>query len=491
MNRLKNSRLIIGALALALTIGILPASTQVQAEGAVTYPAFADPAFQTVWERYDKPVYYGQASRSFTWGNQITAGLSEGYVEGPSGKHLVQYFEKSRMEINNPNGDRSADFFVTQGLLARDMIRGEVQEGDNQFRKTSPAEIPFGDLDDTGGGSPTYASFAKVLNDPPIPAGNAIKQRLNRDGSVNNSADARGVTSMGVISGVTTNHSIASVFYQFLQGTGPVTNASGGYTTATIYSPTFYVTGLPITEAYWATVKAAGGNRDVLIQCFERRCLTYTPSNPTAFQVELANTGLQYYTWRYPQNADKVAPKITELVVTDVTTTSVRIVWKTDEAATSEVKFGTTDQYDHLAGNLELAKFHSVSLQALQPNQNYHFVIISRDVVGNISQTADAGFKTRAVGDVIPPTATPTATPVTTATATAVPTATATPSPSPSASPSPSPSVSPSPSSSPSPGASPSPSSSASPSASPSPSSSASPSASPSPSPSPSASPAP
>jgi hypothetical protein len=487
VNRLKRSRLFIGALALALTIGIVPAGTQVQAEPAVTYPAFADPAFQTVWERYDKPVYYGQASRSYTWGNQITAGLSEGYAEGPNGKHLVQYFDKSRMEINNPDGDRSADFFVTQGLLARDMIRGEIQEGDNQFRKTSPAEIPFGDLDDTGGASPTYASFAKVLNDPPIPAGNAIKQRLDRDGSVNNSADARGVTSMGVIAGVTTNHSIASVFYQFLQSTGPVTDATGGYTTAPIYNPTFYVTGLPITEAYWATVKAAGGTREVLIQCFERRCLTYTPSNPTAFQVELANTGLQYYAWRYPQNADKIAPKITELVVTDVTTTSVRIVWKTDEAATSEVKFGTTDQYDHLAGNLELAKFHSVTLEELLPNQNYHFIVISRDVVGNVAQTADAGFKTRAVGEVIPPTATPTATPVATATATptAVPTATPSPSPSasPSASPSPSPSASPSPSPSPSPSASPSPSPSASPSPSPSPSES--------PSPSPSVSPAP
>ena len=431
MARLKRSRLLIGALALALTVGIVPASTQVLAEPTVTYPAFADPAFQRVWERYDKPVYYGQASRSYTWGNQITAGLTEGYAEGPSGKHLVQYFDKSRMEINDPNGDRNADFFVTQGLLARDMIRGEVQEGDNQFRKTSPAEIPFGDLDDTGGGSPTYASFARVLNDPPIPAGNEIKQRISRDGSVNNSADARGVTSVGVIAGVTTNHSIASVFYQFLQSTGPVTDASGGYTTAPIYTPTFYVTGLPITEAYWATVKAAGGTRDVLIQCFERRCLTYTPSNPTAFQVELANTGLQYYAWRYPQNADKAAPKITELVVTDVTTTSVRIVWKTDEAATSEIKFGTTDQYDRLAGNLELAKFHSVRLEELLPNQNYHFVIISRDVVGNVAQTPDAVFKTRAVGDTStptpPPTATPTATPVLTPTVAATTTPTATP----------------------------------------------------------------
>ena len=72
--------------------------------------------------------------------------------------------------------------------------------------------------------------------------------------------------------------------------------------TTEVYSPIFYVTGLPITEAYWATVKAAGQQRDVLIQCFERRCLTYAPTNDPAFRVELANTGLQYYSWRYAQS---------------------------------------------------------------------------------------------------------------------------------------------------------------------------------------------
>lgn len=436
MARFRGSRLLLGALTLALTIGIIPASTLVRAEPTLTYPTFADDAFKRVWERYDRPVFYGETARSFTWGNQVTGGIREGYAEGPSGKHLVQYFDKSRMEINNPDGNRNADFFVTQGLLARDMIRGEIQEGDNQFRSAVPAEIPFGDLDDTGGASPTYASFKKVLGDPPIPAGNAIAQRIDRNGNVNNTADPRGVTSVGIVPGVTTKHSIASVFYEFLQRTGPVYQ-NGQNTTATLYTPTFYVTGLPITEAYWATVKAAGSQRDVLIQCFERRCLTYTPSNPAAFQVELANTGLQYYAWRYPQNADKIPPQITDLVVTDVTSSSVRIVWKTTEAATSEVKYGITDQYDRLAGNLELAKFHSVTLDGLLANQNYHFIIISRDVVGNVAQSTDAGFKTRAVGDTSTPTATPatvpTATPTTvpTATPTTVPTATPTPIPTP------------------------------------------------------------
>ena len=59
------------------------------------------------------------------------------------------------------------------------------------------------------------------------------------------------------------------------------------------------VTGYPITEAYWATMKVAGTPRDVLLQCFERRCLTWTPGNPAGWLVESGNVGRHYYQWRY------------------------------------------------------------------------------------------------------------------------------------------------------------------------------------------------
>jgi hypothetical protein len=38
----------------------------------------------------------------------------------------------------------------------------------------------------------------------------------------------------------------------------------------------------------------------VLVQAFERRIMTYTPSNGAGFQVEMGNVGKQYYSWRYP-----------------------------------------------------------------------------------------------------------------------------------------------------------------------------------------------
>jgi hypothetical protein len=291
------NRIIGWGLALTMAVGIAPGISQAESAVVDLPTSYADEAFARTWERYDRPVFYGEAKRSWTWGNQLTGGSREPYAEGPSGEHLVQYFDKSRMEINNPSGDRTQAFFVTQGLLARDMIRGEIQEGNNTFRPATPAAIPFGDLDDPLGTSPTYASFKGVLDTPALAAGTPITQRIDRAGNVSGGADARGVTATAIIEGQTTNHAMASVFYEFLQSTGLVYENGQNVTTA-IYNPLFYVTGMPITEAYWATIRAGGQQREVLIQCFERRCLTYTPSNEPEWRVELANTGLQYYAWR-------------------------------------------------------------------------------------------------------------------------------------------------------------------------------------------------
>ena len=70
------------------------------------------------------------------------------------------------------------------------------------------------------------------------------------------------------------------------------------------------VTGYPITEPFWSKtpVTVAGQPRAVLIQLFERRTLTYTPANPTGFQVEMDNIGQHYYSWRYGVNATDPVP---------------------------------------------------------------------------------------------------------------------------------------------------------------------------------------
>ncbi len=95
-----------------------------------------------------------------------------------------------------------------------------------------------------------------------------------------------------------TNHSVASVFWSFMNSSGLV-DQDGAETQGSLFQNPYYATGFPLTEPYWAQVKVGGVQKDVLIQCFQRRCLTYTPSNPAGWQVEAGNVGQHYYRWRY------------------------------------------------------------------------------------------------------------------------------------------------------------------------------------------------
>ena len=95
-----------------------------------------------------------------------------------------------------------------------------------------------------------------------------------------------------------TDHMIASVFWEFLNSEGLIYR-DGDYVTGRLFEPTFFATGYPITEAYWTRVLVNGQRVDVLLQCFERRCLTYTPSNAPEWRVEMGNVGQHYYLWRY------------------------------------------------------------------------------------------------------------------------------------------------------------------------------------------------
>src|SRR5438552_3134449 len=91
---------------LLLTLGWTPAANPAMAAPAAL-PAsmsFADSAFETVWMRNDQPVASRAVARSWSWGPAPLASGVEAYADAAdgSGTRLVQYFDKSRMEINNP-----------------------------------------------------------------------------------------------------------------------------------------------------------------------------------------------------------------------------------------------------------------------------------------------------------------------------------------------------------------------------------------------------
>ncbi len=282
-----------GLLGLLALLGLLPLA------GAAQTPAFANPAFQRTWTRSDGPVAAGTVTRGYYWGPQPGAVKQEAYAEAANGARQVQYFDKSRMEINNPSADPASPFYVTNGLLTVELVSGRLQVGDRRYIVRYPAEIPLAsDTDDAT--APTYAAFARLLGDAPVRKNQPVTTLVDRAGKTTED------TSLGNDANAAltyyepqTKHNIARVFWAFLNAPGPVLQ-NGQTVTAPLSNPWFYAAGYPISEPYWARVKVAGqANTLVLIQLFQRRVLTYTPSAPQAFRVQVGNIGQHYYDWRY------------------------------------------------------------------------------------------------------------------------------------------------------------------------------------------------
>jgi hypothetical protein len=259
----------------------------------------ANSAFDRTWARTDLAVAEGVVSRTWMWGPDAISGpLEELYYEADGGYRVVQYFDKSRMEITtDPSVPYDSEWFVTNGLLAKEMITGEMQVGNSDFIDWGAAEVPIaGDVDDDA--APTYATFAGKLYVPLGYPGELITTVIEGDGST---WELPALADYGVTADeyvVETNHRVASVFWEFMISDGPI-YLDGRYFLWPLFDNSYYATGYPITEAYWANVSVGGVYRDVLIQCFERRCLTYTPGNSPGFEVEAGNIGLHYYIWRY------------------------------------------------------------------------------------------------------------------------------------------------------------------------------------------------
>jgi hypothetical protein len=210
------------------------------------------------------------------------------------------------MEINDPNATRDDLWYVTNGLLAKELITGEKQVGDDAFETMEPADVNV--AGDPGSG-PSYADLTEHLDDAPLANGSTITQRMDAQGNVTNdpSMASHGVTAVHVPeSGI--NHHIANVFWDFMNSEGivweetaPSSDPAGrAYITDKLFENPFYGIGFPITEAFWTTVAVAGSPHSVLFQCFERRCLTYTPDNAQKWRLESGNVGQHYYKWRHP-----------------------------------------------------------------------------------------------------------------------------------------------------------------------------------------------
>jgi hypothetical protein len=254
--------------------------------------AFANPAFQTQWQQ-------GEALTPNFWGPLANAkdGTQEPYKEAQGSSRLVQYFDKGRMELTNGA--------VTNGLLASELVTGRIQTGDSTFEDHAQPAIPVAGDPNTSGA--TYADFAgefRLLLDPfqshiggfldfaRTPQGRltfytpAGPDNTNMDSSKIPNDLLQPLASYDAV----TQHNVFAPF-------GTYRNLVG-----------FATIGLAISEPFFSQVTVAGNLRVIAIQVFERRLLTYTPTNPAGFQVEMGNVGQHYYQWRYSGTQAAASP---------------------------------------------------------------------------------------------------------------------------------------------------------------------------------------
>jgi hypothetical protein len=183
------------------------------------------------------------------------------------------------------------DVQVANGLLATELVTGQIQIADDQFMPMPPPDIAI--AGDPGGSAATYADLSTKAAALLAPAQSKIGQLSNA--TIQASGDLGDIalppipqTTLTVYDG-TTKHNVPDAFAQYRNRAGL---ASIGYA---------------ISEPFHATVKVADASRFVMVQVFERRVLTYTDTNPDPFKVEMGNIGQHYYQWRYPNGPPATA----------------------------------------------------------------------------------------------------------------------------------------------------------------------------------------
>jgi hypothetical protein len=264
-------------------------------------------AFTRVWERYDRPVTEGRSDRSWAWGpGQATDVLYEEFSrEQGSSYRAVQYWDKGRMELTDPNVDPNHPWFVTSGLLPVELMFNRRQTGLNEHvvpRLPSGFGVAESYVAAIGDplSFPAYPDLQPLYENPgtisAAELGKPVTVLFNPDLTISAYTAYASDPATFLVQGLN-NHGVPRAFMDFMNQQG-VVFADGRYSRQRVFDPLF-IFGLPVTPAAWVTTRIGGNEKTVLFQVFERRVLTYSPTNAPAFRVEMGNVGQHYYKWRY------------------------------------------------------------------------------------------------------------------------------------------------------------------------------------------------
>ncbi|NWG13124.1 MAG: fibronectin type III domain-containing protein [Acidobacteria bacterium] len=124
-------------------------------------------------------------------------------------------------------------------------------------------------------------------------------------------------------------------------------------------------------------------------------------SDPNGSPVTVTGTG---GTVTVNAPADTTPPTISNVSAGSITQTSAAITWTTNEAADSQVEYGTTTSYGS-STTLDSTRVtaHSQALSGLTAGTLYHYRVRSSDAAGNLAVSTDYTFTTASGSDTTPP----------------------------------------------------------------------------------------
>ncbi|HUK56126.1 MAG TPA: fibronectin type III domain-containing protein [Nitrospiria bacterium] len=374
-------------------------SSAMAGDAALTW----DPSTQTGLSGYK--VYYGTASHSYS--TSIDAGNQTSYTVTGLGTgtyyFAVTAYDTAGLESSYSN-EASKTFADTTPPVISAIAAGSISSSGAGIAWTtnepSDTQVQYGTT--TAYGSSTALNGALVTSHAQsltgLQASTLYHYRvLSRDaaGNLATSGDNSFTTSAApdttppVISGITTSNitnGAATITWMTNEAASSEveygTTAAYGLSTTVnstlVTSHSFGLTGLAASTTYHFRVKSADAAGNL------------ATSGDNTFSTSAA-----------PDTTPPVISGISAGNITNITTT---ITWITNEAASSQVEYGTTAAYgSSTAINSTLVTSQSVGLTSLTASTTYHFRVKSADAAGNLAASGDNTFITSAALDTTPP----------------------------------------------------------------------------------------
>ncbi len=124
----------------------------------------------------------------------------------------------------------------------------------------------------------------------------------------------------------------------------------------------------------------------------------------TAFDTSGNESGFSNEVSKTLSTADTTPPVISNIAASNVSDDSASISWTTNEAADSQIEYGTSTSYGTFSTlNTALVTSHSGTLTGLSSETLYYYRVLSRDAAGNLTTSGGDSFTTAAGPDTVPP----------------------------------------------------------------------------------------